>query len=295
MPVRALLLAVAALVVAGLVYVGGQKLLAAQPAAAATSGPPAVKVLVAVHSITAGVPIAEADVAWRAWPAASLDASYVRDGETIGNAAGRIARVSYAPGQPLSRDTLVRQGEAGALALVIAPGMRAVSLTVNAASGVSGLIMPGDHVDVVLTHSVPRRPDATFEHHAAVTLIRDRRVLAIEQKLGVKNDAITAVGVAANPIEPRTASLEVAPREAEMLDLGAEMGKLSLVLRPFQRDRGTAPAASPPTRDVDLDTLFAGGAPARPTAPPLVAAAAPVRPAGPKVFHGSQADAGAAR
>jgi pilus assembly protein CpaB len=173
--------------------------------------------------------------------------------------------------------------------------MRAVSLAVNAASGVSGLIMPGDRVDIVLTHSVPRGPDATFDHHAAITLVRDRRVLAIEQRLGGKTDATATMGVAANPIEPRTASIEVEPREAEMLALGSELGKLSLVLRPLQRDIHVDGRRPAPTRDTDLDPLFATGG-SRRTVP---FAAVPVAPkavrSGPTIFRGSQADTGAGR
>ena len=297
MPLRALLLAIAAVAVAALVYFGGQKLLAS-PAAAPPPPFHGVEVLVATRALAAGVPIAPTDVGWRAWPAGSVDPAYLRRGDKAAGVAGQVSRVAYAPGQPLSRDTLARQGEAGTLALVMAPGMRAVSLAVNAASAVSGLIMPGDRVDIVLTHSLPRAPDATFDHHAAITLVRDRRVLAIEQRLGSKTtDATATMGVAANPIEPRTASIEVEPREAEMLALGSDLGKLSLVLRPLQRDRGVANGGRAiPTRDIDLDPLFAAGPPSHAAAPFAVmpATTAPAR-AGPKIFRGSQADSGAGR
>lgn len=295
MPLRALFLALAALAVAALVYVGGQRLLAA-PAAAPPPRVAGIEVLVAARALPAGAPIAPADVSWRDWPAAGVDPSYLRRGDAAANVAGKVSRVAYAAGQPLSRDTFARQGEAGTLALVMAPGMRAVSLAVNAASAVSGLIMPGDRVDVVLIHSLPRAPDATFDHHAAITLVRNRRVLAIEQKLGSKTDNTATMGVAANPIEPRTASLEVEPREAEMLALAGELGKLSLVLRPLQRDGAADGGRVTPTRDFDLDPLFAGGPSSHPAAPfaAMPAAVAATR-SGPKIFRGSQADTGVGR
>jgi pilus assembly protein CpaB len=295
-PLRALLLAVAAVAIAALVYLGGQKLLAS-PAVAPPPPVAGVEVLVAVRPLAAGMPIAPGDIGWRAWPAGSVDPSYLRRGDKAADVAGKVARIAYAPGQPLSRDTLARQGEAGTLALAMAPGMRAVSLAVNAASAVSGLIMPGDRVDIVLSHSLPRAADATFDHHAAITLVRDRRVLAIEQRLGSKTDATATVGVAANPIEPRTASIEVEPREAEMLALASDLGKLSLVLRPLQRERdGGERARATPTRDTDLDPLFAGGPPSH-VATPFAVIPAATRPArsGPTIFRGSQADTGAGR
>lgn len=296
MPLRALFLALAAVAVAALVYLGGRKLLAA-PVAAPPPRIADIEVLVAAHALPAGVVLAPADVSWRAWPAGGADPSYLRKGDKAANVAGRVSRIAYAAGQPLSRDTLARQGEAGTLALVMAPGMRAVSLAVNAASAVSGLIMPGDRVDIVLTHSVPRAADATFDHHAAITLVRDRRVLAIEQKLGAKTDSTATMGAAANPIEPRTASIEVGPGEAEMLALGSELGKLSLVLRPLQRDGNAAGGVrSTPTRDTDLDPSFAAAATSHTAAPFAVMPAADARRrSGPTIFRGSQAETGTGR
>lgn len=301
MPVRAILLALAAIMVAGIVYFYAQRLLTPTAAATPTQAVAGVVVLVAGRALAAGVPIGAADVVWRSWPTDGVDASYLRKGASGSNIAGQIPRVAYAAGQPLSRDTLARQGDAGALAVVIAPGMRAVSLAVNAASGVSGLIMPGDRVDVVLTHSLPRAPDATFERRAAVTLVRDRRVLAVEQRLGQKSDAAATPDVAANPIEPRTASLEVSPREAEKLALAAELGKLTLVLRPLQQDSGSTDGGrTAPTRDSDLDPLFAAIPRSQVAIPAPAAGPAMSRPAGPRrsvptIYRGSQADTGAAQ
>ena len=63
--------------------------------------------------------------------------------------------------QPRHVGGLLRPRDRGFLASVLAPGTRAVSIAVDAVSGVSGLVWPGDHVDIVLTHEIERQTSHT--------------------------------------------------------------------------------------------------------------------------------------
>ena len=110
-------------------------------------------------------------------------------------------------------------GSRGFLAAVLGPGMRAVSVPVSATSGISGFVFPGDQVDILITHQLTGSEAA---HRAAETVLHDVRVIGIDQKLDSKNgEALVA----------HTATLEVTPKQSEMIAVAAEIGKLSLSLR----------------------------------------------------------------
>jgi type IV pilus biogenesis protein PilP len=108
--------------------------------------------------------------------------------------------------------------------------MRAVSVPVTDSSGVSGFVSPRDRVDVVL--------GADFRHvagessgggedvlarYAAETVLRGVRVVAVGQAVARTGDG--------GPIQGKTATLEVTPKQAEKLLTSQLMGSLSLILR----------------------------------------------------------------
>jgi pilus assembly protein CpaB len=101
--------------------------------------------------------------------------------------------------------------------------MRAVSVPVNNITGIAGFVFPGDRIDLVLTISVTRPDDPEVnERRAAQTVIRNARVIAIDQKTGSE---------AAEPTVGKVATLEVSPEQAERVTLAIQMGELSLTLR----------------------------------------------------------------
>jgi pilus assembly protein CpaB len=104
----------------------------------------------------------------------------------------------------------------------MAPGTRAVTVQLQDKAGLGGLVLPGDHVDVVLTAVVPSGVPNEPEHRASETVLEDIRVIAIDQKMSdMSNETVMA----------RTATLEVTPKQAEILALVTDMGKISLTLR----------------------------------------------------------------
>jgi pilus assembly protein CpaB len=108
--------------------------------------------------------------------------------------------------------------------------MRAISVPVTATSGASGFIFPGDTVDILITYALPSPEQAggnnnaapRYEHKASETVLHDVRVIAIDQKLETK---------AGEAIIAHTATLEVSPKQSEIIALASEIGKLSLSLR----------------------------------------------------------------
>ena len=70
---------------------------------------------------------------------------------------GSLVRKFLDTGSPITSENVLRPRDRGFLASVLAPGTRAISIKVDAESGVSGLIKPGDYVDVVLTQVADER------------------------------------------------------------------------------------------------------------------------------------------
>jgi pilus assembly protein CpaB len=185
--------------------------------------PPQKSVLVTRAAIPRGQKLKAADLAWQPWPEDSINEAYIQAGtKPIEAFASRVAREPMAPGQPVTDANTVEPGNGGVLAAMLRPGMRAVSVPVNNASDVSGFIFPGDQVDVVVTETLPLAGGGTGARRAAETVLRDIRVVAIDQKLDNKNGEV---------IVAKNATLELTPKQSEIIALAGDMGKLSLILR----------------------------------------------------------------
>jgi pilus assembly protein CpaB len=209
-----------------------------------------VNVLVAQVDLSPGQFIRPESLRWQAWPDGSMPPAYVVEGRrSMQDFVGAVVRHPLAAGEPVTEGKVVTPGNSGFLAAVLAPGMRAASIAVNITSGISGFIFPGDRVDVILTHDLPAEgagATAGATRRASVTMLSDLRVLAIDQRV---DQRVTEPAVA------RTATLEVTPRQGEMIAVAAETGRLTLSLRSLARDE-------------NLDSL-----PAMPAAPAQTATA----------------------
>jgi len=141
---------------------------------------------------------------------------------------GAVVREPFLSGEPIVDRKLVRAGESGYLAVVLQPGMRAMSIPVTVETGAGGFILPGDRVDVVLAAQINTDNDAEGTPRKAfstATVLRNVKVLAIDQQTSVDKGATTVVGA--------TVTLEVGPAESEALALAKSMGDLSLALRSY--------------------------------------------------------------
>jgi pilus assembly protein CpaB len=157
--------------------------------------------------------------------------------------------------EPLVAARLAERGSGMGLAPMIPSGMRAISVRVNDVVGVAGFILPGMHVDVLVTGRPPNRND-TFTR----TVLQDIAVLSAGQTIqaDVKNPSIKATVV----------TLLVSPAQAEALTLANNEGHIQLVLR-NSTDRQTAA-----TGGKELHDLYGVGGPLAP-APLEVAAVRP--------------------
>ena len=254
MRLKSILLVIVALVLAGFTAfmvrnwmdaerAAAQRALANRPQAPQVVG---VQVLVAKHDLPVGTFLRPEHLRWQAWPEASLSPAYAVEGKKkLEDFVGSVVRLPVSSGEPITDGRVVLPGNSGFLAAVLRPGFRAVSVPVTVTSGISGFVFPGDHVDVLLTHNLPMPVDGGLERRAAVTVLRNIRVLALDQKVDVKPGEAASV--------PRTATIEVTPKQSEIVTVVVEMGKLSLSLRSLQRDEPLLPEDDP-FQQVGLNT-----------------------------------------
>jgi len=214
------------------------------------------EVLVAGVTLPAGSFIKPSHVTWQRWPTDDVPDSYVLKGaRDMAEMVGALVRRGISAGEPVTDGAVVKPGERGFLAAVLTPGMRAVSVPVNAISSNAGLIFPGDRVDVILTQTLDEE-DTHRARRVSETVLRDIRVIA----MGAEVSDEPAEGKAHE--KARTATFEVTPRQAEKIALVTELGKLSLSLRSLARtdEAGTMianeEAESPFTWDSDVSRVL---------------------------------------
>ena len=137
-----------------------------------------------------------------------------------------MVRRSMVANEPVLPADVMRPGDHGFLAAVLAPGRLAVTVGVDAITGTAGLIWPGDHVDLILTQSMSGANVPPGRQVAGETVLTDVRVIAIDQQLvqGAGSDSAKAQPA-------RTVTLEVTPAQAEQVAVATRLGHLSLAVR----------------------------------------------------------------
>lgn len=228
---RILILALAGLAALGAaIFVRGAMQAPSTPAETVVTQAPeqvaSVRVLAARTEFLAGQRIQPSDLYWQAWPEEALSPAYITERaqpDAIAGFSGAIARAPMAQGEPVSARKLVQAGDAGFMAAVIAPGMRAVAVPTSAETGAGGFILPNDRVDVIATANTSDR------RMVSAMIVENVRVLAIDQSYSESGDG-AVVG--------STATLELTPRQAEAVALAVAEGDISLALRSVADGQG---------------------------------------------------------
>jgi pilus assembly protein CpaB len=165
---------------------------------------------------------------------------------------GSLVRNFIDAGRPITPQDVLRPRDRGFVASVLAPDTRAISINVDTESGVSGLIWPGDYVDVILTQMSDKEDRA--RHSLSEIVVRNVRIIAIDQDIveGVSGANALAgklvEGIAGANAEPRkmarSVSLELSPEQVKKINLAKELGKLSLAVRSAVEVKETADAGA---------------------------------------------------
>jgi len=151
-----------------------------------------------------------------AWPEQALPAGTFGSIVDVMSGGKRIVLASIEKNEPILRTKITGPGQKATLSAVIQDGMRAVTVRVNDVEGVGGFVLPGDHVDVLLTRQAERSTGMND------VVIQNARVLAVDQ---LADDAVD------RPTVVKAVTLEVDTTGAQKIALAASLGNLSLMLR----------------------------------------------------------------
>ena len=173
-------------------------------------------IVVATAPLRFGAHISSDNLREVAWPDEAIPAGTYTSIAELTAGGKRIVLASIERNEPILRTKVTGPGQKATLSAVIQDGMRAVTVRVNDVEGVAGFVLPGDHVDVLLT----RQSERTTGMNDVV--IQNARVLAIDQ---LADDA------ADRPTVARAVTLEVDTIAAQKIALAASLGSLSLMLR----------------------------------------------------------------
>jgi pilus assembly protein CpaB len=177
--------------------------------------PPARTIVVASKALRFGDELTASSMREIAWPEGALPAGAF--GKIADLTTGkRIVLGPIDPNEAILAAKVTGPGQRATLSAMLGEGMKAVTVRVNDVEGVAGFVLPGDHVDVLLTR--------TGEKNTAITdvVLQDTHVLAIDQLADQRTDKPSVV---------KAVTLEVSVTDGEKVALASTVGTLSLMLR----------------------------------------------------------------
>ncbi|HLL77588.1 MAG TPA: Flp pilus assembly protein CpaB [Pyrinomonadaceae bacterium] len=142
--------------------------------------------------------------------------------ESADKLVGRVAVVAVAAREPITEFKLAAEGSAGGLSAMIPEGYRAMTVKVDDVVGVSGFVMPGALVDVVVV--INPADSGGYQNPISKIVLQNIKVLANGQNIDKPKSEREAELV-------KAVTLQVTPDQAEKLALASTEGKLQLVMR----------------------------------------------------------------
>jgi pilus assembly protein CpaB len=173
-------------------------------------------IVVAKEPLRFGTELSAAMLQEVPWPSESLPSGAFTTIKDILSGGRRVALSAIEANEPVLALKITGAGQRATLSALVKPGMKAVTIRVNDVEGVGGFVLPGDHVDVVLTRQIDKG-SATTE-----VVLQNTRVLAVDQNA---DERLFKAAVA------KSVTLEVDTVEAQKVWLASSVGSLSLLLR----------------------------------------------------------------
>lgn len=177
------------------------------------------RIAVANTDIELGGRISPEMVRMADWPLGSVPMGAYNEATKLD---GRVVTVSMQRGEPLIEARLAPVGTKGGLSAVVPQGKRAMTVRVNDVVGVAGFALPGTYVDVMV--NTQDEGGQRNDRDRSVSKIVLERILVLAVAQEADRDAT-------KPKVVNAVTLELTPRDAELLDLARSVGTLSLVLR----------------------------------------------------------------
>lgn len=137
---------------------------------------------------------------------------------------GKISLVTFSSGQSIFKNQVVEKGDyKEGLSYMVPEGKRAMAVPVDEVSGVSGLIKPGDRVDIIAVVSID--VNSKSEPYSLVVL-QDVEVLAVGNTLSIRTGEN-----AQNSVETKTVTVAVSLEDSLPLQYANQRGTFNLLLR----------------------------------------------------------------
>lgn len=231
--------------------------------AAQAQRPPDLSYAAPARPIEAGEVLKQEDIVFVSWPAvAPIAGAYARAADIV----GREVLFPLAKGQPIIERDLSAPGSGTGLASKVPDGMRAVALRSNEVVGVAGFLVPGSHLDVLVTYRANNVPEPR-----TATVLQNAVAIAVGHQVQPDPQG--------KPSDVAIVTLLLTPEDAERAVLASNQGDIHFVLRNgSDADHTTAPPLA-------LSELTAGPAPTlRPAAKaPRRSMPVPAKPREPQV------------
>lgn len=203
------------------------------------------QVLVATRDLSYGAEIGDQDMAWVDWPKTSVPVGTLAKSEApnaMADVKSSYVRIPIAGGEPIRKERLIKGVTAGLMSTMLSPGKRAIAIDVTLNNTAGGFILPNDRVDVLRTYrDTEATKDLGHEVYNSEVVLANVRVLAMGQTIEKKGAEPVVTG--------STATLELDPRQAELVVLAQRTGQLVLSLRPITDAIAKDAAAEAPLDD----------------------------------------------
>lgn len=181
-----------------------------------------VKVAVAARDLPAGASLDSRTVVSREVPKAYLHKDAIKV-EQWKRFTGRTSRANLTGGAPILTSQLI-DPNTSELAETLSPGKRALTVPVDQISSISGLLSPGDRIDMLLTLD-NGKGEQTFP------LMKDVLVIATGVDTGAEQPVVNRRTQNLRPRGFNTVTIVVEPEQAAKIVHAREVGSITVVLR----------------------------------------------------------------
>ncbi|PYU05539.1 MAG: Flp pilus assembly protein CpaB [Acidobacteria bacterium] len=182
----------------------------------ASTRPNTKRVVAAAVALQPGAPITAENLTEINWPVNVPLEGLIEKKQDV---AGHVLMYAVAANEPVLQRDLAASASLG-LAAKIPDGMRATAVKTNEVTNIAGFILPGSHVDVLVTLRTENNTAASTETR---TVLQNVQVLSTGTKMDPDPNG--------KPENVNVVTLLVSPEQSEKLALAQNQGTIHFVLR----------------------------------------------------------------
>ena len=202
-----------------------------------------VEIYVASENIGIGEVVEEKDFEAKNWPKSLLPPSPIYATEGKKALVGLVAAAPIVKDEPLLKTKFRNPNDPSFISGQLGEGMRAISISMNLTSSVTGFVAPGDLVDIIYTFEIAKDAVDTGDVvpvegkdveriSVSETILTAVKVLAVDSRVSAQR----VEGKDGQPatIIPASVTVQVNQKDAQKLRLAEKTGALTLVLRSLE-------------------------------------------------------------